>query len=76
MPELIDYRRNREARQNRYLQVMWPPLRLHDGSGDTVARQNLPVRFPVDMSEKRDFADRTLARGLWFHTVQGPGTAS
>jgi CRISPR-associated protein Cas5t len=70
MPEAIDYRRNREARHSRYLQVTAQPLRVHALSPDVLSRDRLPARFAVDPLENREFASRVLPRGLHFFPVQ------
>jgi len=69
MPEVIDYRRDRQARQTRYLQITSPPLLIYPATEDTIARDRLPATFLVDDDEKREFAGRSLPRGLCFHPV-------
>lgn len=73
MPKAINYNRRREPTFERYLQVLWPPLKLYNDSQDTFARNQLPDRFAVDGKDLRDFIGRSLPRGLYFHPVIGPG---
>ncbi len=75
MPKSINYYRWREPEFDRYLQVLWPALRLYPGSQDTISRAHLPERFLVDETDRKEFTGRTLLRGLAFHPVMGPGTA-
>lgn len=74
LPKGINYRREREPDFEVYLQILWPPLKLYPGSQDTISRDRLPATFLIDPSEKRDFLGRSLFRGLFFHSVVGPGT--
>jgi len=75
MPKSINYHKRREPAFERYLQVLWPALKLYSGSQDTISRDRLPPRFAVDESDRREFTGRVLSRGLCFHPVIGPGTA-
>jgi CRISPR-associated protein Cas5t len=74
MPEVIDYRRNREARQNRYLQITSVVLRVYPQTPDIISRDRLPAMFPVDPDDTREFSDRTLPRGLHFFPVRNSVT--
>jgi len=69
MPEAIDYRRNREARHGRYLQVTSQPLRVCDTTPDVISRDRLPSVLTVDPEVTRDSLDRPLHRGLHFFPV-------
>jgi CRISPR-associated protein Cas5t len=69
MPEVIDYRKNREARHARYLQITKQPLRVHELTPDVLSRDRLPAVFTVDPEEIRDNLDRALPRGLHFFPV-------
>lgn len=73
MPKTINYYRRREPAFEKYLQVLWPPLRLYPHSQDTISRDHLPDRFVVDENDRREFAGKSLPRGLFFHPVVGPG---
>ncbi len=73
MPKSINYYRRRESVFERYLQILWPPLKLYSGSQDTISRDHLPVRFAVDENDRQEFAGKVLSRGLFFHPVIGPG---
>jgi CRISPR-associated protein Cas5t len=75
LPKAIDYYRRREPQFEVYLQVLLPALKLYPGSGDTIGRDRLPVKFDVDSEDQRDFTERTLSRGLAFHPLLGPGTS-
>jgi CRISPR-associated protein Cas5t len=70
MPEVIDYRRNREARQSRYLQITSPVLRVYSQTPDVISRDRLPSIFSVDPEETREFSGHILPRGLHFFPVQ------
>lgn len=74
LPKAINYYRQREPQFAVYLQVLWPPIKLYPGSGDTISRDRLPATFDVDSKDQREFAGQLLARGLIFHPLQGPGT--
>lgn len=69
MPEVIDYRRDRQARHSRYLQITSPSLRVYPLTEDVMSRDRLPETFLVDEEETREFADRVLPRGLHFFPV-------
>jgi len=69
LPAVIDYARGREARQQRYLQVTWPALRIYAGTRDTIRREELPAQFAVDEAQRHLFLNRSLPRGLYFHPV-------
>jgi CRISPR-associated protein Cas5t len=73
MPKAINYSRGREPVFEVYLQVLWPPLKLYSGSQDTISRDRLPARFAVDESDRHEFGDKHLCRGLTFHPIVGPG---
>lgn len=75
MPKTINYYRRREPTFERYLQVLWPPLKLYPDSQDTISRNRLPARFVVDGNDQRDFISKSLSRGLFFHLLIGPGAA-
>jgi CRISPR-associated protein Cas5t len=70
MPEVIDYRRKREARQQRYLQITSPALWVHPQTPDITARGSLPPDFPMDPEESRELSGRPVSRGLHFFPVQ------
>jgi CRISPR-associated protein Cas5t len=72
MPSAIDYRRQRQAVQERYVEVTWPPLRVYSGTRDSINRSALPARFLVDEGDRREFSDCILPRGVWFLPVKGP----
>jgi CRISPR-associated protein Cas5t len=72
MPSAIDYRRQRQAVQERYVQVTWPPLKVYGGTRDSINRSALPAKFLVDVGDRREFSDRVLSRGVWFLPVLGP----
>jgi CRISPR-associated protein Cas5t len=74
LPKAINYYRQREPKFEVYLQVLWPALQLYAGSGDTISRDHLPAKFAVDREDRHEFTQITLARGLIFHPVEGPGT--
>ncbi len=76
LPKSIDYARQREAAFDVYLQVLWPALKLYQGSPDTIARDRLPQTFLIDTEDERDFAEKKLGRGLFFHPLQGPTAPS
>lgn len=69
LPKTINYLRQREPQFEVYLQVLWPPLKLYQGSRETIARDRLPAVFWTDPEEKREFAECTLCRGLFFHPL-------
>jgi CRISPR-associated protein Cas5t len=70
LPAAVDYRENRQARQERYLQITSPPLAVYEGSKDTISRQALPEQFCVDTSEHLTVGGRALMRGIIFLPVQ------
>lgn len=74
MPKAINYYRRREPTFERYLQVLWPPLKLYSSSQDAISRSQLPDLFVVDGNDQRDFSGKSLPRGLYFHPVIGPGS--
>jgi hypothetical protein len=75
LPKAIDYYRQREPVFDRYLQILFPPLKLYPGSQDTISRDKLPTIFVADPSDRLELAERTLSRGLWFQPLQGPGSS-
>jgi CRISPR-associated protein Cas5t len=72
LPESIDYAQGRLARQERYLQITRPVLRLCRDTDDVIARNQLPAEFPVDVTDQRMFSCTKLPRGLFFWPVRGP----
>lgn len=72
MPSAIDYRRQRQAVQERYVQVTSPALKIYTGATDSINRVALPEKFFVDEGDCREFGDRVLPRGIWFLPVLGP----
>jgi CRISPR-associated protein Cas5t len=69
MPEVIDYRRNRQARHARYLQITSQPLSIYSRTEDVMFRDRLPSTFLVDEQETRELGGHVLARGLYFFPV-------
>jgi CRISPR-associated protein Cas5t len=69
LPAAIDYAQQRTARQERYLQIVWPALLVYPGTRDTIRREELPVEFVVDPTDRRMFGEQSLLRGLHFHPV-------
>ena len=69
MPEVVDYRRNREARHARYLQLTSPSLGIFAMTPDIISRESLPESFLVDEGDKRQVGGRALPRGLHFFPV-------
>lgn len=69
LPCAINYSQDREARQQRYLQLTWPPLQIYPGTTDILDRDQLPRTFSVDLSDQRILVNRSLPRGLYFHPV-------
>lgn len=75
LPRSLNYHRQREPEFAVYLQVLWPALKLYQGSQDTMSRDKLPKAFIIDPAEQREFLGRKLSRGLYFQTLAGPGAA-
>jgi CRISPR-associated protein Cas5t len=74
LPKALNYYRQREPEFSVYLQILWPPLKVHQGSQDTIGRDKLPKIFTIDATEQREFLGRKLPRGLIFQHLVGPGS--
>lgn len=73
LPAVIDYNRGRLSIQERYLQITKPLLRVFPRCEDLIDRALLPPEFAVDPMDTRTFSGLSLARGLHFWPVRGPG---
>lgn len=73
LPAAIDYSRGRLSVQERYLQITKPLLRVFPHCEDVIDRTQLPPEFTVDANDARTSGGLSLARGLHFWPVRGPG---
>ncbi|MBM7865385.1 CRISPR-associated protein Cas5 [Heliobacterium gestii] len=70
MPKWIDYRRMREARFERYLEIGNRPLRIFgEGQEEDILDRTPFAKIWADDSEMKNFLSRTLPRGIWFHPL-------
>lgn len=70
MPEVIDYTRNRNVFQQRYLQVIDPPFRLYEATPDVTDRKKFPEQVFTEPEEQVEFSGHLLERGLHFFPVK------
>ena len=74
MPESINYKKLREPKFERYLQLTHRPLRIfgQEVEEDIISREHFRALL-IDPTETKTFLNSELPRGVWFHKVKGMG---